>query len=424
MDRPTEEHRDAAPHGRKGPKGVPLRLRRRGSFVLAGLGAYLLFLLLRARPGGSILDALVAWGQWGSGVVGRMASGVPIPLAELLAVLLLVRWIWGWARDGLRARRAQEGTLKPMCAGGLRVVGDLGLLVFFFYALWGFAYAQESLPERVGLDTDPLQTSELRALTHEMIQAANEEYLRIHGVPDAGEPTSAPGGVGTLLPALTVGWQGAARELGISSLQREAFAGPRPMVLGSFVRRLGISGMYVPFTGEALVLPDLPAVALGKALAHEGAHQRGIAFEDDANFAGFVAASYAPEPRVRYSAYVFAQRQLMGALGVVDPEARDVLLRQRLPGVRRDLENLRTYWRVVEGPAMEMGSRVNDAYLRRQGVPEGVASYGASLTTLVRYARARDGTLLPRPEFADGEASGGNAVMSGETDWMGGGEGP
>ncbi len=384
---PEAGHEDRAPT-------EPLPVRRAVVSVALGAAAYGLFVLLRRQPGHPLQEVVTAPGAAVSSVLGRLSSLSPVPVAELGLLLLLLLWGFTFARALGRTRSGGGGARRALGAGGLRVVSDIGLLAFFFYALWGFGYAAGPLDERLGLDRAPISPHEVRGLAEEMVRAANEEYLRIHGSPDAGVPTSVSSNPGPLAAALDEGWRLAGAELGLDGLRTYRHAPPRTLRLGSPIRHLGVSGIYVPFTGEAFVLHDLPAVALGKALAHETAHQRGVAHESDANFLGYVVASRSPDPLLRYSAYVFAQRQLLNALARTDPEARDALAEERLPGVQRDAIDLRRFWQRVEGMGTRLGTQVNHAYLQQQGIPEGVQSYGGSLTSLVRYARSRGGTLL------------------------------
>ncbi|NIR77793.1 MAG: DUF3810 domain-containing protein, partial [Gemmatimonadetes bacterium] len=64
---------------------------------------------------------------------------------------------------------------------------------------------------------------------------------------------------------------------------------------------LDIAGVYIPFTGEANVSGAQPDLSFPAVAAHEQAHQRGIARENEATFAGVLAAIHADDPLVRYS---------------------------------------------------------------------------------------------------------------------------
>jgi hypothetical protein len=159
---------------------------------------------------------------------------------------------------------------------------------------------------------------------------------------------------------------------------------------------VGISGFYLPFTAEPNVRRGIPAVDVGKILAHEMAHQHGVAPEAEANFWGFLVAGMAPDPVPRYSAFVFAQGQLLSALVRADRERAMAVMELRIPGVRRDLEDSLEYWRrTYHRRGSRLGSAVNDAYLRSNQVSAGVRDYSRSAQLLLMYARARGDRIVP-----------------------------
>ena len=124
------------------------------------------------------------------------------------------------------------------------------------------------------------------------------------------------------------------------------------------------------------------------------AHRRGFAREDEANFAGFVVAASAENAYSRYSAYVFAQRQLLLTLARSDRGRVEELLERRSPGVQRDIDAAHEYWSQFRGPATRIARSFNDAYLRTHRVPGGVLSYRRSVELLIAYSRSRGGRLL------------------------------
>jgi len=150
--------------------------------------------------------------------------------------------------------------------------------------------------------------------------------------------------------------------------------------------------MYSPFTGEALIVADLPAVSYPKSVAHEQAHQRGVAHEAEANFLGYLAAAWSPSLHAQYSAHAFAVRQLLLTLTEADRDRARAESARLYAGVRRDLEDLRRYWARYEGPLEEMGTRVNDAFLRTNRITEGVVAYSRSVELLIAFARSRAGS--------------------------------
>jgi uncharacterized protein DUF3810 len=152
--------------------------------------------------------------------------------------------------------------------------------------------------------------------------------------------------------------------------------------------RLGISGIFMPFTGEANVDTTLPQWTLPFVAAHEVAHQRGFAREDEANFLAYASCTRHPDPTARYSAAMEASLYALGALRAVDAEAHRALEARRGPAVRRDLAALEEWRRRYESRAGAVNQKVNDAYLRAQG-QDGVTTYGRMVDLLIAERRVR-----------------------------------
>jgi hypothetical protein len=193
--------------------------------------------------------------------------------------------------------------------------------------------------------------------------------------------------------AIDVGLAGAGQALALD----EGFLaqrGPAKPVRNSWLlSRLQLAGFYFPWTGEANYNAAMPAVQLPHTIAHEKAHQRGIASEDEANFIGFAGTVLSRSDYVRYSGLLFGQRQLLGELLRRDPAAAEMLLAERLPGVQRDVDAANAFWRRYDGRAAEWQRDVNDRYLRVNRVEGGIDSYRQSARLILRWAQASGGRL-------------------------------
>jgi hypothetical protein len=364
----------------------PLLLRRRLAWIAAGLGAWLAFRILLFFPDAA--EVLLGSGPLPLATRGlSLVSGaVPFSLAEWLVLAFLVRQGVG-AVGGLREiRRGRDRWTRTLARGGLRVGQDVGILVLLFYLLWGFHYARPGLDSRLGLAASgELSVAELEELAHHAVEAANRAYVELHGTRDAGHPTPIlpPD---SLVPALEAGWRAVAARFHLPGRLEQRHGAPKTWLATPLLRRMGVSGMYFPFTAEALALGDLPGARMPTTLAHEMAHQRAVTSESDANALAFLVAREAPHPQARYAAHLFVRGQFLTALAGVCPECADPLRDQQLPGVWRDLDDLTRYWLRSRGPISEAAGRVNHAMLRSHGIPEGRASYRGSTWILAALA--------------------------------------
>lgn len=372
-----------------------LHVKRRLGAVAAGVAAFALFVLLSRSPA----IAEIVYGRLGptiSSALSRITGIVPFSLAEVVIVAFAVRQIWGLARGWREVRHEDRPLGNALAGGALRFGSDLGITVALFYVLWGFNYARPPLEERVGWDSSDIRNEEVAVLAEELVEATNFAYVTLRGAEDGGTLTLPPFEWKGMGSALAGGWTAAEPIVGPFPLWDFDYGRAKPLFAGRIVDYLGISGFYFPWTGEANFNAGMPAITLPHAAAHEMAHQRGFARESESNFVGFLVASAADDDFTRYSAYLFAQRQLLNAVAGADRERAIALVRRRFPGVQRDIDAIREYWAQFEGPAREAARKVNDAHLRANRIPDGVLNYGRSVELLVAYSRSRGGWLLRR----------------------------
>jgi hypothetical protein len=368
------------------------RTKMRVAAILAGAVAFITFRALSASP--AVVEAWYASsvGPFLASFLSRATGWIPISLLEIILALFVFRQLHGIAW-GLSMMRL--GEWKPAAALGrglFRLASDLGLVVAIFYVVWGFNYARSPLEVRQGWDGKQAGAEELTVLALDMVDAANEEYLAIHESEDAGAATDEVLDRRDLTASIEKGWRQAARLLNEPWLER-SFGRPKPLLASRALDYLGIAGIYFPFTGEANFNGGAPPESLPRVLGHEMAHQRGYAREDEANFMGFLSAALSPDPWPRYSAAVFAQRQLVNALAQASPDRARAMVQRRLPGVHRDITESDAYWARFAGPMNDAAQSVNNAYLKSQKVPGGVLSYARSVELMVSWSRSHEGAL-------------------------------
>ncbi|MGM9680480.1 MAG: DUF3810 domain-containing protein, partial [Eubacteriales bacterium] len=150
-----------------------------------------------------------------------------------------------------------------------------------------------------------------------------------------------------------------------------------------------ITGVYTFFTGESNLNVNFPDYTLPYTAAHEFAHQRGIAREDEANFVAFLASMESEDPYILYSAYVNMLEYVMNALYSADKNLYMDLYRRfdsRLVGEFNAYSQF--YEKYRENKVADVSSAVNNSYLQSQGVEVGSRSYGLVVDLTVAYYHA------------------------------------
>lgn len=306
------------------------------------------------------------------------------------ALTLTLRGIWRLAR-----KRASVGAAAR--AGGLRTLQWTVLVAAAFYAVWGLNYQRRPLPERLGwpVAVPPAdrtaQAEELEALCLAATAATNAAYREAFGTDDLGVPSTWHGERAELDRAVDIGLDAAGAELGLERAYSGARGPAKRTLLAPLMTRLHLSGFFFPWTGEANVNDEPPPCDVAHVLAHEKAHQRGIAFEDEAEFLGYLAGTRAPHAYARYAAHLFAHRIYLNEIARIAPQRVEELRAMRSPGVARDVAASTTFWSRSQTKLVVIARTVNDTYLKTQGVQSGVQSYGAAADLLVRYARLAGG---------------------------------
>jgi hypothetical protein len=160
---------------------------------------------------------------------------------------------------------------------------------------------------------------------------------------------------------------------------------PKPVVLSHYWSYTGIVGMYFPFYGEANINIDVPVYSIPMSICHEISHVRGIAREQDANLAAFIACISSDRADFRYSGYIFALEYIAGDLAAVDIEMYYELMDTIPECVWMDWQASGDYWTQFEGPVEEVSSQVNDTYLKVNNQEVGIVSYSMVSGQIIEY---------------------------------------
>ncbi|MBQ6372527.1 MAG: DUF3810 domain-containing protein [Oscillospiraceae bacterium] len=162
---------------------------------------------------------------------------------------------------------------------------------------------------------------------------------------------------------------------------------PRPKkitLLSRLFSMMGVSGIYSPFTIEANVNGEMEGMEKPFTACHELSHLRGYMNEGEANYIGWLACIGSEDRSFNRSGWLIAWIYAGRSLRQADPELYEKIRAQIPEAALAEIRANDEFWAKHENKASEVQSRINDAYLKSNGVEEGIASYG-QLTTLMLH---------------------------------------
>lgn len=296
----------------------------------------------------------------------------PFSIGDIVYILLFLTLVWAIVRLVKRLVRVRKNPRALGLIIGRFVMSLTGLYLIYFFS-WGANYLRPKIWEP---QKDTLwNTQRLVALNLMLVAALNEESTQ-----------------------KTIISQAKLNQL--LQQQYQLFLGknvPIPLVkdaiFGNAIYYLGIQGYFNPITGEAQFTSGLPTHMWAFVMAHEMAHQLGIAAEGEANFMAYAICVKSEVPNIVYSGhfnlFLYANRELARTDSLL---AKGIEMRLN-DNVRAEITALKEmrarYKSVFRGAAQD----IYNWMLQSQGQRKGIRSYG-EISSLVYFWEMEGAPIL------------------------------
>ncbi len=350
-------------------------LRKRYILISASAVLILLFHLLSGHR--KLMNALAEGTLPLRQALGRICSVFPFSVAELLCtlgVLALIAWLVWTVVSVLRCRPRLLTFWKR-----LSLLLAVALILYLLLCiLLGASYRGDSFQDRSGLRGVPQSVETLREVT--------EFFTERLAASASTVPRSADGTFAVpqseIFDAAGEIYRGAEKRFPLLTLRDVT---PKRAFYSRLMSAFNYTGFYFPYTGEATINVDPPDNLLPATIAHEMAHQRGVASEQEANFVAVLACTESGVAAYEYSGWLFGFIHLGNALYRWDPDTYFTLASRLPEEVWADLNANREYWARFETKAAEVSDKVYDTMLKSYGQSMGVQSYGAVVDLLLAW---------------------------------------
>lgn len=310
-------------------------------------------------------------------ILSNFTGILSFSLAELAVIAAVLIIIFALLRFIYRIFTVHD-KLQHLLSGFVYIFCVVSIAYSLFLFLWGFNYYREPLSSSLGYHAEQNSIEDLEALCNHLIAQTNR--LREEQKEDQNGIMQTAGKENDMAFHSKKGYQVIAETYPFLG---GSYGKPKGIALSRPFSYTGIAGIYFPFTGEANYNKLVPDPLLPATVCHEMAHQRGFAREDEANFIAYLTCKVHPDTDFQYSGYLLATIYSMNALNKYDSEAHRSLTAKYSDGVKRDLQYNSDFWKQFEGPAEELQTKMNDAYLKTNKQLDGVHSYGRMVDLLL-----------------------------------------
>ncbi|MBN2245544.1 MAG: DUF3810 domain-containing protein, partial [Candidatus Aminicenantes bacterium] len=267
----------------------------------------------------------------------------------------------------------------------LNLMAAIGFIVFFFYFLWGFNYNRISLERHLDLDIKPLDSAALTKEAELALGSAVEARQQISG--------AAPSALDVSF--LSKDMESEIRKNLNKVLEMMGYPSPgrvriRQMWPGDILMRFHVSGVYIPFLGEGYTAGKLTPLEKPFTLAHEMAHGLGFADEGSANFLAYLTCESSEDQMIKYSGRLAYWSYIAGEFAAVSGPEYQLLFERMPPGMIADLRSISQNWQQYRGTLAKIGEKINERYLKSQGIKEGLKSYNRMVVLVAAWRKKQD----------------------------------
>lgn len=313
-------------------------------------------------------------------VMGYLFGFVPFSIAELL-ILTSPIWVAFLIYFGVKmAKRSKESTIRFISFA-------TSVLCFIFISfVWTYSsgYYTTTIDKKLGLQREGIEKEELYETSLWLVDNLN----RLTGEIDYDDSNASimPYSYNDLSKKVYFGYEAFTEKYGVL----HNFASRiKPIMLSEPMTYTHISGIYSFMTGEANLNVNFPDFIVASSAAHEMAHQRGVAREEEANFVAFMVCISSDDAFLKYSGYLDVFNSVSNALYSADPELyKDVISKLDKRVVKDIISYGEFFEKYADSKAADITDSMNDKYLQMNGQEQGSRSYGMVTDLCVAYYKS------------------------------------
>ena len=250
------------------------------------------------------------------------------------------------------------------------------IIYVLFNVFWGINYNRKGIADQLHLKTLDYDSSDLLTLQSLLLHKVNETKTVI-----LRNKSVFPENSSLFLRAKNC-YMAAEKKIPFLQYRHPSV---KSSLYGWFGNYMGYTGYYNPFTGEAQVNTTVPLFLQPDIAVHEMGHQLGYAKEDEASFAGYLAAVNSTDTVFHYSTYLslflYTNRDVYSFDSIQSKNTMNLLL----PAVKQDVKEWRDFDLAHQGYLEPALTWLYSKYLKINQQPKGLRSYNQVVVLLLAY---------------------------------------
>ena len=279
-------------------------------------------------------------------------SSINAPVGEVLYIILLITFLY-------LSFKALSFRLNDL----INLFVLISITYFIFYAFWGLNYFKPSISDNLNLNLN-YELIELESTLDSITIKINDENRLI----DRNEV-----------------------DIDIINIQSDYRQNIKKSILPELFLLRRISGHYIPFTSEAIVINRIPKISIPIVIFHEKAHQNGFANEADASFIGFIESIESTNPLIRYSGYFNALLNLLNEINKNYPERLNDYMKRLDKRIIVDINEHIEFWdNYSDNYFDQVSNKIYDFFLKSNNQKDGILSYNKLSNFIIDYYQRGD----------------------------------
>ena len=296
-------------------------------------------------------------------IISFISALFPFSLFDVSTILLIIAFI---ALIFLMILR------KIKWLKGLRIAAySVLIIIAWFYFSWGFAYFRNDFYTRCNIEKSEYDAEKFKSFAADFVADANAAYICVTDINKDSINKKIEQQYEKLKDVLKIKYPNGKRKT-------------KRMLYQFLHTKVGVSGYFGPFFNEVHVNNFALAAEYPFTLAHEKAHQLGVASEAECNLYAFIVCATSDDAQLRYSAYISTIVYVLSNYRKAFPDDYADLFYMVDEKIIEDVTNMSEHWLSARSQTLANAHKaVYDTYLKTNSINSGIKNYSEVVNLLI-----------------------------------------